>query len=139
MDTARDQFGPPSAKPEDRSEGAAAIPVYTRADALVDVARALLNSAPEDRSGEDRHLVVVHVDADLLTDPPAVEVDPKDVPAGTSPARGAVCHIAGVGSVEPATAQRLACDATLLDAKNKPPSGGSAPGLAPGDQLSTGR
>jgi hypothetical protein len=85
---------------------------------LVDVARAFLNSAPEDRSGEDRHLVVVHVDADLLTDPATSEREPerKDVPAGTPTARGAVCHIQGVGSVEPATAARLACDATLLGA-----------------------
>jgi hypothetical protein len=77
-------------------------------DALVDVARTFLTSAPEDRSGEDRHLVVVHVDVDLLGDSPR-----KNVPAGTSPARGAVCHIAGMGSVQPATAARLASDATL--------------------------
>jgi hypothetical protein len=116
MDTARDQFGPPPVKPEERSETAAATPGYTRADALVDVARAFLNTAPQDRSGEDRHLVVVHVDADLLTDSPVVGLDPKDVPAGTSRTRGAVCQLDGVGAIEPATAARMACDATLLGA-----------------------
>ena len=118
MASARDQFGPPPVGP---GEGeTAATPIYGRADALVDVARAFVNGAPEDRSGADRHLVVVRVDADLLTDPatpmPKAEPELKDVPAGTSPARGAVCHIQGVGSIEPSTAARLACDATLLGA-----------------------
>jgi hypothetical protein len=114
MDNARDQFGPPPTPPGEESE-ATASPAYSRADALVDFAQAFLNSATEDRSGEDRHLVVVHVDADLLTDPPAGS-ESKDVPAGTSRTRGAVCHIDGVGAIEPATAARMACDATLLGA-----------------------
>ena len=115
MESARDQFGPRPLQPSENAE-AAATPTYSRADALVDVARAFLNTAPAYRSGEDRHLVVVHVDADLLTDPAPAEAEQeaKDVPAGTSLTRGAVCHIDGVGSVEPATAQRLACDATTL-------------------------
>jgi hypothetical protein len=33
-----------------------------------------------------------------------------DVPAGTAQPSEAVCHIAGVGPVEAATAQRMACD-----------------------------
>ena len=119
MVSARDQFGPLPVAPGEESE-TAATPVYGRADALVDVARAFVNTAPEDRSGADRHLVVVHVDADLLTDPatpmPMAEPELKDVPAGTSPPRDAVCHIQGVGSIEPSTAARLACDATLLGA-----------------------
>jgi hypothetical protein len=115
MDTARDQFGPPPAKPDQTLDEVTAAPMYGRADALVDVARSFTNWAPADRSGEDHHLVVVHVDADLLTDLPAGK-ESKDVPAGTSQAQGAVCHIQGVGSVEPATAQRLACDSTLLGA-----------------------
>jgi hypothetical protein len=76
----------------------------------VDVARGFLATAPQDRSGEDRTLVVVQVSADNL----AREV--ADVPAGTSQPAAAVCHIAGVGSVEAATAQRLACDNSLLGA-----------------------
>ena len=70
------------------------------------MARVFLNTAPEDRSGEDRTRVVVHVSAENL----------GDVPAGTSNTSEAVCHIEGVGSIEPATAQKHACDAPLLGA-----------------------
>ena len=48
------------------------------------LARTFLATAPEDRSGEDRTLVVVHVAADQLIDEPAADV----VPAGTSPTSG---------------------------------------------------
>ena len=40
--------------------------VYSNADALVDVARGFLDTVPEDRSGEDRTLVVVQVSAENL-------------------------------------------------------------------------
>ena len=81
--------------------------MYNNADALLDVARVFLNTAPEDRSGEDRTLVVVHVSAENIA---------GNVPAGTSHPAAAVCHIDGLGSVEPATAQRLACDHPVLGA-----------------------
>ena len=70
---ARDQFGspPPSPGAADRQAEAVATPGYGQADALVDVARGFLATAPEDRSGEDRPLVVVHIDADLLAEPAA--------------------------------------------------------------------
>ena len=105
------------------------------ADALLDVARVFLNTAPQDRSGEDRSLVVVHVSAENLADafprerlsslPVSMEAervdaesegfaDVSDVPAGTP--TSAVCHIAGVGAIETATAQKLACDNPLLGA-----------------------
>ena len=47
-----------------------------RADALQNIARTFLDAEPDDRSGEDRHLVVVQVSAEALT---------QDVPAGTPP------------------------------------------------------
>lgn len=47
-----------------------------RADALHDLARTYLDAEPNDRSGEDRHLVLVQVSADALS---------RDVPAGTRP------------------------------------------------------
>jgi hypothetical protein len=101
---AKDQFGPPPAKPDPCREESKASPDagrYSNADALVDVARVFVDTAAEDRSGEDRSLVVVQVSAENLA---------RDVPAGTSSPESAVCHIDGVGSVEPATAQRLACE-----------------------------
>ncbi|WP_460475714.1 HNH endonuclease signature motif containing protein [Brachybacterium huguangmaarense] len=39
---------------------------HSKADALVEIARAYLDTAPADRSGEDRHLVVVEVGIDAL-------------------------------------------------------------------------
>jgi hypothetical protein len=112
---ATDQFGTPPPRPVQSTEVSEepAGPAYTQVDALLDVARGFLAAAPEDRSGEDRTMVVVHVDADLLSEQPEVE----DVPAGTStPERGKICHLQGQGGIEPGTAQRLACDATLLGA-----------------------
>jgi hypothetical protein len=125
---AKDQFGPPPAKPDpcgEESDGSSDAARYSNADALVDVARVFLNTAPEDRSGEDRSLVVVQVSAEnLARNVPAgtpqarpAGADPAgNVPAGTSSPESAVCHIDGVGSIEPATAQRLACDSALLGA-----------------------
>ena len=60
-------------------------------DALLEVARGYLAAAPVDASGADTHLVVVHVDAELLagreaaTDGSAAGAA-VDVPAGTPPA-----------------------------------------------------
>ena len=109
IDTAKDQFGPPPVKPDPTRDSGDPVPgvgVYSKADALLDVASVFLNTAPEDRSGEDRSLVVVHVSAENL----------RNVPAGTSQPAEAVSHIAGVGSIEVATAQKSACDNPVLGA-----------------------
>ena len=114
LEAAKDQFGPPPPKPDPcgaaEQQAAPGVGVYSNADALLDVARSFLDVAPQDRSGEDRTLVVVHVSAEQL----ARTV--PDVPAGTAQPAEAVCHIEGVGSVEAATAQKLACDGALLGA-----------------------
>ena len=113
LEAAREQFGPPPATPDPCGEKEVSSPGvgnYGNADALLDVARGFLQTAPQDRSGEDRTLVVVHVSADNLR---------RGVPAGTSePAEPAVatCNIDGVGSIEPGTAQRHACDSPVLGA-----------------------
>jgi hypothetical protein len=52
-------------------------------------------------------MVVVQVSAENLA---------GNVPAGTSQPDEAICHIDGVGSIETATAQKLACDNPLLGA-----------------------
>jgi Domain of unknown function (DUF222) len=135
MRTAKNQFGPPPTRPDPcgdtEQEATPSVGVYSNADALLDVARVFLEAAPEDRSGEDRTLVVVHVSAENLIrnvpagTPASVENDPAmpdgvdrvgNVPAGTAQPADAVCHIEGVGSVEAATAQRHACDNPLLGA-----------------------
>jgi uncharacterized protein DUF222/HNH endonuclease len=113
LEAARDQFGPPPATPDpcsEQPESSPGVGTYSNADALRDVARGFLQTAPEDRSGEDRTLVVVHVSGENLR---------RDVPAGTSaPAQPAeaTCHIDGVGPIEPGTAQKHACDSPVLGA-----------------------
>ncbi|MCG7308150.1 HNH endonuclease signature motif containing protein [Brachybacterium sp. ACRRE] len=52
--------------PADAEQDVPPIIEQTRADALVDMARAYLDTTPADRSGEDRHLVVVHATPDML-------------------------------------------------------------------------
>jgi Domain of unknown function (DUF222) len=120
MEAAKDQFGPPPPKPDpcgDEQESAPGVGTYSNTDALLDVARGFLGTAPEDRSGEDRTLVVVHVSAEnLITDPSDVPAGTSDVAAGTAQPSEAVCRIEGVGSVEAATAQKLACDNPWLGA-----------------------
>lgn len=112
---------------------------YTRADALLEVADGYLSAAPRDDSGADRHLVVVHVGAPALaTATPTTSGHAAESPAGSAPAGAAhrggpsespasaaaaapepggpetrVCAIAGLGSITPATARRLACDAAV--------------------------
>jgi hypothetical protein len=99
LTAAKDQFGaPPSGAcpdlPATRSGSPAdPTPTYGYANAIVDVARVFLDTAPEDRSGEDRTLVVVHVSAEQLArDVPAAAYEDvagwQDVPAGTYEAIG---------------------------------------------------
>ena len=63
-------------KPRERAAEITTTPTLEqrRADALQNIARTFLDAEPDDRSGEDRHLVVVQVSAEALT---------QDVPAGT--------------------------------------------------------
>jgi hypothetical protein len=83
LTTAKDQYGTP---PVPGTKDTDTTPVYTLADAMLDVARTFLATAPDDRSGEDRSLVVVQVHADqLTTDQLTTESAPTDdVPAGTT-------------------------------------------------------
>ncbi|MGI8459582.1 MAG: DUF222 domain-containing protein [Propionibacteriaceae bacterium] len=105
---AEDQFGEPPPAPGD----APTERPYSRVDALLDVAHSFVAAVPQDRSGEDRTLVVVQVAAEQL----APGADSEDVLAGTSDRRQPTCHVAGAGPVETATAQRLACDADVIGA-----------------------
>lgn len=132
----RDGTAPPAAHaivPESMSDEERAAQTTTtptleqrRSDALHRLARTYLDAEPDDRSGEDRHLVIVQVSADALirdvpagtpgarepgTGDPAVGASPvgasasEDVPAGTSEH----CGVLGAGPLEPATVDRLAC------------------------------
>ena len=73
------------------------------ADALVVMARTALHAEPADDSGEDRHLVVLHVDADQL--PPTVGAEPE--PAAV------VRRIENGPGVDRPTSERIGCDAMV--------------------------
>ncbi|MCE3277796.1 MAG: hypothetical protein K0R13_3651 [Propionibacteriaceae bacterium] len=135
--TAKDQFGPPLAKPNQcgdaQQEATSGVGVYSNVDGLLDVARGFSTrlrrivpvrtapwwwctswrrtwpeTFPQERLRQLR--LIGSVSAETSTTP---ECD-GNVLAVTPAA--AVCHIAGVGSVEPATAQRHAWDSALLGA-----------------------
>lgn len=111
LNAAKDQFGtPPSGREADPAEPVDPSPPYGYADALLDVARSFLAVAPEDRSGEDRTLVMVQVAAEQLA------VGGEHVPAGTSPNEEPICQLKGLGGIEAETARKLACDADLIGA-----------------------
>lgn len=76
-----DEGEPASAAAPDQSDDA---PAYTRADALLDVARGYVAAGPCDESGEDRDVVVITVTAGELRRASAAGALP-DVPAGTPP------------------------------------------------------
>lgn len=75
-----------------------------RAEAMVAISQSYLSATPTPAAEDDHHLVIVQVSAESLAGLPA-----ESVPAGT-------CHIEGAGPIEPATAQRLACDAKVAPA-----------------------
>lgn len=85
---APERKGPPATQTDTTQTDT--TPTYTLADAALDVARVFLATAPEDRSGEDRTLVVVHVAADQLAGDAARDDShdqaAQDVPAGRSTA-----------------------------------------------------
>ena len=88
LTTAKDQYGtPPAPATSGTEDGTDTMPAYTLADAMLDVARTYLATAPEDRSGEDRSLVVVQVHADQLTTD-HITTDPSSPePTDTRPRR----------------------------------------------------
>ncbi len=77
-----------------RRSGAAA----NNADALALMAETVLAHGPQARRGNERHQVVIHIDADVL--------------AGDD--TGGVCEIDGGPAIPPETARRVACDASIV-------------------------
>ena len=82
INAAKDQFGTIPDKPDPTLEEqpTAGVGAYTTTDALIDVGRVFLDTAPEDRSGEDRTLVVVHISAELLNPASPTKTSPRERP-----------------------------------------------------------
>src|SRR6478752_3688149 len=97
-------------------------PELTEADALVAVAQNALAAGPVDSSGDDRHLLVLHVDAEILTNPDSDHHDDGDPTA--------VCRIEHGPGVDRSTARRIACDAALVALIDS---------ATPGEQMRLGR
>ena len=85
-------------------------------DALMALAHTALAAGAVDSSGDDRHLLVLHADAAVLT---GASEDPEGV-----------CRVEHGPGVEVATARRVACDAALVALINS---------AVPGEQLRLGR
>lgn len=108
------------------------------ADAVVAVAMAALAAGPGDSSGDDRHLVVVHVDADILTGAAngaangatGDATSDTTVEAGTSAVGGGVCRIENGPGLDRLAALRISCDAALVALIDS---------AVPGEQLRLGR
>jgi 5-methylcytosine-specific restriction endonuclease McrA len=87
------------------------------ADALVDIAGAYLGGKITRADNADLYQVIVHVGPEALTAEPMLAAGPQaDVPAGTRPGYPADprrCHLDDGPALSPATAQRLACAATV--------------------------
>lgn len=81
----------------------------TRVQALTEIANHYLGSRPEDRSGEDRTMVVLEVSAAALAD-----ADERS--RGNAPEQVTVptCRVRGGGAIEVSDAYRALCDSTIL-------------------------
>lgn len=120
LEQARQGGGVDGSKEDAAEQPTAEQEAGSAADALVMLAQDALAAGPGDSSGDDRHLLVLHVDAAVLTSD-----DGKDeVPDGGP------CRIENGPGVERATAERIACDASLLALINS---------ALPGQQLRLGR
>jgi hypothetical protein len=90
------------------------------ADALVEVAGAFLGGKIAAASNPDIYQVIVHVGPEALITEPGTEAEPgpesdqgpQARPAG-HPAHQARCHLEDGPAISPATAQRIACQATV--------------------------
>jgi hypothetical protein len=92
---------------------------FGAADSLVALAETALAARDTDSSGDDRHLLVLHADLDLLVDPEpsdeeaaSPETADSDQPkVGSWASR---CHLEGGPGLDLQTARRIACDAAIV-------------------------
>lgn len=101
----------PTVEPEDMDPATEAAKVTTtatlnqrKADAMVALARTYLDATPSDRTGEDRHLVIIEVSADALpgTSSAAVDSVPAATPTPAASPTDTTNTTGGSGAVTPA-------------------------------------
>jgi Domain of unknown function (DUF222)/HNH endonuclease len=97
--------------------GEQAEPATGLADALVDIAGAFLAGKITTAGNADLYQVIVHVGPETLsTDPepePKPQAEPGTEPPAGHPAHPRRCHLEDGPALSPATAQRIACTATI--------------------------
>jgi Domain of unknown function (DUF222)/HNH endonuclease len=81
------------------------------ADALVEIAGAFLSGKIANAGNPDIYQVVVHVGTEALTAAPSADVS-AETPIG-HPAHPSRCHIEDGPAISPATAQAIACSASI--------------------------
>ena len=98
----------------------------SRVEGLVEIANHYLAARPEDRSGEDRTMVVIEINAAALEDADTLPPRSRGNAAGTVPEPDSedpdasdgvtvpTCRVRGGAALEPSDARRTLCDSTLL-------------------------
>lgn len=101
---------PGDERPDDRRPGQShddadsELRERSKVEALQEIADHYLASRPEDRSGEDRTMVVVEVNAETL----------RDAENTSAEVISQSCRVRGVAAVEPSTARMALCDSPIL-------------------------
>jgi Domain of unknown function (DUF222)/HNH endonuclease len=108
LEAGRDQLRNSAARPDSGGEDTCP-PRPSNPDALLLMADTLLASGPADRTGGERYQVVVHVDIDVLSGEANGNED------GRQPgAQSHLCRLEHGEALDPETARRLACDASVF-------------------------
>jgi hypothetical protein len=108
LEAGRDQLRNSAARPDSGAEDTCP-PRPSNPDALLLMADTLLASGPADRTGGERYQVVVHVDIDALSG----EANGND--DGRQPGEQShLCRLEHGEALDPETARRLACDASVV-------------------------
>lgn len=102
----------------------------TAADTFVAMARAALDAAPTDESGDDRHLVVLHADLSVMAAETPAAPPADDGADRPEPDYQARLHLENGPGVDIPTAQRIACTAPVLAVLHN---------VGPGEPLRVGR
>ena len=84
------------------------------ADSLVVMATTALHALPAEDSGEDRHLVVLHVDSDHLATGPGLVATPEPSEPELTESAEVLRRVEGGPGVDRSTSERIACDAMVV-------------------------
>jgi hypothetical protein len=93
--------------PEAQEKSANSQTIENAADAVVALAQNALAAGPVDSSGDDRHLLVLHIDAEVLGE------SSREL-SGSDQQSERRCHLEDGPGLDLPTAERLICDAAVM-------------------------